>query len=500
VTTRFRWGAATDTGRVRQANEDSLLAVDGLFAVADGMGGHRGGAVASRLAVEALQDRFTAAGTDVLVQAVQDANAAVVGQAADDADLQGMGTTLVAMALVDVEGHDAIAVVNVGDSRLYLLSDGELTQVTEDHSLVATMERQGRLTRAEAAVHPQRNVVTRALGIDTDVMVDSWEIQPVVGDRYLICSDGLFNEVDDNRMAATLRRLADPGEAARDLVRLANEAGGRDNITCVVVDVVDDDTPAGDAGRTGPPTATVPTVGEAETGTRTGAGGAATSGDDLATGTPGGRRQRRRARRKDPDRPRSRFTWRVALFSLLFLGVIGVAIGAIVWAGTRTYYVGVDGDQVAIFRGKPGGVLWIQPELAETTELAVAQVPPSQLQDVQDGREQASLQDARNYVANVLDEATTVIPPVVGQTTAAAVSVLAGEGLRVVTVQEPSTTVAPGTAISTDVPAGTRVDRGASITLTVSSGPPLPVDPTVDPATGLPLTPTAPTVAPVVVP
>ena len=108
------------------------------------------------------------------------------------------------------DGYEALGVVNVGDSRLYILKEGELEQITEDHSLVATLERQGRLTRAEAAVHPQRNIVTRALGIDSKVMVDSWEIAPVGGDRYLLCSDGLFNEIDDNRIAATLRKLVEP--------------------------------------------------------------------------------------------------------------------------------------------------------------------------------------------------------------------------------------------------------------------------------------------------
>jgi len=190
--TRFAWGAASDTGRVRQANEDSYLVVDGLFAVADGMGGHQAGEVASHLALETLHAEFTAAGTDVLVRAVENANHTLVARSTADPELAGMGTTLVAMALVDAAGRDAIGVVNVGDSRLYLLSDGELAQITEDHSLVATMERQGRLTAAEAAVHPQRNILTRALGIDGAVLVDSWEILPVVGDRYLICSDGLM--------------------------------------------------------------------------------------------------------------------------------------------------------------------------------------------------------------------------------------------------------------------------------------------------------------------
>jgi serine/threonine protein phosphatase PrpC len=392
--TRFRWGSATDAGRVRQVNEDSLLAVDGLFAVADGMGGHRGGEVASRLAVETLQDRFDAAGTEVLVQAVQDANEVVVSEASSDSELQGMGTTLVAMALVDVEGHDAIAVVNVGDSRLYLLSDGELTQITEDHSLVATMERQGRLSRAEAAVHPQRNIITRALGIDTSVIVDSWEIRPVAGDRYLICSDGLFNEVDDNRVAATMRRLADPQEAARELVRLANESGGRDNITCVVVDVIDDADERA-AGAVGVAAVTAPVSDEA--------GDAALADIDASAPAPS-RRERREARKADPSRPRSRFTWRVALFALLFVGILVVAVGAIYWAGTGTYYVGVEGDQVAIYRGKPGGVLWIKPQLEEITPLTIDEVAPASRPDVEDGREQSSLEDARAYVQNLIDE------------------------------------------------------------------------------------------------
>jgi serine/threonine protein phosphatase PrpC len=391
--TRFRWGSSTDPGRVRQVNEDSLLAVDGLFAVADGMGGHRGGEVASRLAVRTLEDRFTAAGTDVLVQAVQEANEVVVTEASSDDDLQGMGTTLVAMALVDVEGHDTIAVVNVGDSRLYLLSDGELAQITEDHSLVATMERQGRLSRAEAAVHPQRNIITRALGIDTSVIVDSWEIRPVPGDRYLICSDGLFNEVDDNRVAATLRRLEDPQEAARELVRLANESGGRDNITCVVVDVLDDDDRA--AGASTAPAVPAPGSGEPGDGPET---------DAVADLAAPSRRGRRQARTADPARPRSRFTWRVALFGLLFLGILAVAVGAIYWAGTGTYYVGVEGDQVAIYRGKPGGVLWIKPQLEEITPLTIEEVAPASRPDVEDGREHASLDEARAYVQNLIEE------------------------------------------------------------------------------------------------
>lgn len=482
--TRFAWGAATDTGRVRQGNEDAFLAVDGLFAVADGMGGHRAGEVASHVALTTLEERFTAAGTDVLVQAVQDANQAVVEQGTDDDELKGMGTTLCAMALVDAEGRDAIGVVNVGDSRLYLLSDGELTQITEDHSLVATMERQGRLTRAEAAVHPQRNILTRALGIDATVMVDSWEITPVVGDRYLICSDGLFNEVDDNRVAATLRRLADPKEAARELVRLANEAGGRDNITCVVVDVVDDSGRDPVASHDGTRVVSATTAADPELGAAL-AGSDAGADDARAGGSGGGkasRRDRRRAR-QDPERPRSRFTWRVGLFLFVLVAIVVVAIGAIQYTGTRTYYVGVSGEQVAIYKGKPGGILWIQPELAETTELATADVPAAQIDAVRAGREEPSLDDARRYVQNLLDQATVVVPDVVGQPLAVANGTLAGLGLRVTDTRVASTTVPADVVIASDPTPGTRVQRGSAVAVSVSSGP--PVDTTTAPSTTL---------------
>jgi PPM family protein phosphatase len=428
--TRFAWGSATDTGRVRQANEDSLLAVDGLFAVADGMGGHKAGEVASHLAIETLQGEFGAAGTDVLVTAVQHANRALVERSSDDPELTGMGTTLCAMALVDAEGRDAIAVVNVGDSRLYLMSDGELTQVTEDHSLVATLERQGRLSRAEAAVHPQRNILTRALGIDANVMVDSWEILPVIGDRYLICSDGLFNEVDDNRLAATLRRLADPAEAAQELVRLANEAGGRDNITCVVVDVVDD------SGRDPSTTSSSDRITAHTTGgdvalLATGAEADAAAGSDPEPGRRERHREAREARAAE-GRPRRRvLTWRVGLFVLAFLAIVGLTVGVIVYMGRNTYYVGVQDEQVVIFRGRPGGVAWIQPELVEATSIPLSGVPAARLDEVQAGVEESSLDDARRYVANLQEQidaattttttstTTTTVPPAAAPVTVA---------------------------------------------------------------------------------
>ena len=251
--TRLSGGAATDVGRVRSTNQDSFFVSSALYAVADGMGGHRAGEVAAELATESLRREFGDGHpdltTDELVRAVQRANTAVVSAAADDPDLSGMGTTLCALALIETATDERLAIINVGDSRVYLLKEGDLEQITDDHSLVATLERQGRLTADEAAVHPQRNIITRALGIDTRVMVDSWEVRPVPGDRYLLCSDGLFNEVEESRIAATMRKLASPDEAARELVRLANEGGGRDNITVVVVDVEGEADPSDGVGE-----------------------------------------------------------------------------------------------------------------------------------------------------------------------------------------------------------------------------------------------------------
>mgnify|MGYP006286699829 CR=1 FL=1 len=401
--TRLAWGSATDTGRVRQANEDSLLTVDGLYAVADGMGGHQAGEVASRVALETLAAGFDAASTEVLVAAVEQANTALVDRAATDPGLAGMGTTLCAMALVDVHDRDAIAVVNVGDSRLYLLSDGELHQITEDHSLVATLQRQGRITADEAAVHPQRNILTRALGIDGRVLVDSWEIVPVVGDRYLLCSDGLFNEVDESRIAAVLRRLADPTEAAQELVRLANEAAGRDNITCVIVDVLDDSgrdlSPIGDSRITSNRVLSDPDL----------PASAVAPGDAIPTGpSPASAAGSMGARVRTSFG--SAMTWRVGLFlgSLALLGLF--VFGFIWWTGNRTYFVGVSDDQVVIYRGRPGGLLWIEPELVEPTDLRIAQVPDPYRSAVTAGVEQPTLSAAHTYVRNVtevIDRQTT---------------------------------------------------------------------------------------------
>lgn len=434
--TTFASGAATDVGQVRQVNQDHVLerVDDGLFAVADGMGGHRGGEVASEVAIVALEANFTERTTDALVDAVKAANRAIVTRAKGDPDLRGMGTTICALARVQLDdGEECLTVVNVGDSRAYLLKSGEaeLWQISEDHSLVATLMRQGQLTPAEAAVHPQRNILTRALGIDQEVLPDSFALLPVKGDRYLLCSDGLFNEVDEPRIAQIMRDIADPTAAAEELVRLANEGGGRDNISVVIVDVTDDaghhklleeksddhrvfevvhgperigepgDHELAGAGAgaaavaTGAATDGSGPASAATATTRPGITVHAPAGGDPTPGTAGATAPPVVAA------TRTRFTWRVVAFFVVFIGIFAAAFFVIQWMATNTYYVGLDQNEVVIYQGRPGGLLWYQPTVVERTGITVLQVPGEFGADVAKGRDEPTVADARDYVARI---------------------------------------------------------------------------------------------------
>jgi protein phosphatase len=225
--------AGSDTGRQRRANEDSLLVRSPLFVIADGMGGAQAGEVASRIAVEAFQPGLpdSSAPELALAELAQSANTRIHELSHASAEHAGMGTTLTA---VYVSEHD-VAIAHVGDSRAYCLRDGELLRLTDDHSLVDELLRQGRLTPEEAVEHPQRSVITRALGIEGAVEVDTRSFQARDGDVYLLCSDGLTTMISEEQVAAVLlahTRLHDAGEA---LIAAANEAGGRDNITVVLL-------------------------------------------------------------------------------------------------------------------------------------------------------------------------------------------------------------------------------------------------------------------------
>jgi len=231
------WTALSDIGRVRTHNEDSVLAQPPLFVVADGLGGHEAGEVASAIAVETLRDHAPRRpDAKALARAVKAANREVIRAAREGYGKAGMGTTMTAAI---VEGS-RIVLAHVGDSRAYLLHAGTLRQLTEDHSMVADMIRRGQLTEAEARYHPNRSVITRALGTDPNMVADTYEFTAESGDRLLLCSDGLTGMLEDAAIAEMLGGYREPSVAARTLIDAANDAGGHDNISVVIVDIEGD--------------------------------------------------------------------------------------------------------------------------------------------------------------------------------------------------------------------------------------------------------------------
>jgi PPM family protein phosphatase len=241
----------TDPGKVRKNNEDSLLVGEGrdetLFVVADGIGGFEAGEVASSIAVDVLKDVEP---TDSLEDAIGEANRRILAAARGDARFQGMGTTVVAMRFGGTGEEPIAQISHVGDSRAYLLRGAELKPVTEDHSLVAELVRSGDLTRDQASEHPQKNLITRALGAEDEVDVDTVVLPIEPGDRLLLCSDGLSDMIPETRMLMILTSNPEnPERAVRALVSAALEAGGADNVTVVVVDVREEDPPIEETHR-----------------------------------------------------------------------------------------------------------------------------------------------------------------------------------------------------------------------------------------------------------
>jgi PPM family protein phosphatase len=233
------FGRATDSGRKRRRNEDTLVIAPPLFAVADGMGGAQAGEVASKLAATTLEDTDSGSlkGEERVVSLIQEANRRVFERASSDPSTSGMGTTMT-VALVE---PNRVVIGHVGDSRAYLLRDHALEQLTEDHSLVHELMKSGKLSPEEAEVHPQRSVITRALGTDPDVDVDTFSVDTQTGDIFLLCSDGLTTMVDDDDILDVLERHHDDlDRAAKSLVSAANRGGGEDNITVVAFAIADD--------------------------------------------------------------------------------------------------------------------------------------------------------------------------------------------------------------------------------------------------------------------
>ena len=228
----------TDPGRRRRRNEDAYVVSPPLFAVADGMGGAQAGELASRIAVEAMGEETAAPGEERVRMLIREANRRVFARSSRDASASGMGTTMTA-ALVGDDGQ--VTIGHVGDSRAYLLREGRLEQLTQDHSLVAELVRTGKLSAEEAERHPQRSVITRALGTDPEVDVDTFTVEARAGDLFLLCSDGLTSMLDDEEILRTVEDAGGDLEgAAQGLVRKANRGGGEDNITVVFFELAED--------------------------------------------------------------------------------------------------------------------------------------------------------------------------------------------------------------------------------------------------------------------
>jgi protein phosphatase len=416
--TVLRGGSATDVGRVRSNNQDNLVVTEQLFAVADGMGGAAGGEVASLVAVEALRASFESNPTvEGLIEAVRQANRAVLDRAADEPSLRGMGTTLTGLALIDDDGEEVLVLVHVGDSRAYLLRDGELEQLTEDHSLVYDMVRAGQMSEAEAAVHPQRHIVTRVLGMGPEIEPDDYVIVPYKGDRFVLASDGLSGEVADNQIASILRRRADATEAAKELVDLAKTNGGADNITVVIVDVVDDDdrAEAASAALAGDRRPRNQSQRDSEL-----AALADEEHDDqgptgsFGTDDDGGADESERDAWEVPHR---RVTFRVVAFVVVLLLVVGGAVAAVDFYARSSYYVGLDGRSIVIYQGRPGGLLGFNPTVKERTGQVLDDVLPSRRTALREGKVEPSLTAARRYVSNLVNEAGGPGTPLPQQTT-----------------------------------------------------------------------------------
>jgi PPM family protein phosphatase len=349
----------TDVGRQRSANEDSLVVRPPLFAVADGMGGAKAGEVASAVAVDAVEGaQESSAPTEAqLANIVRDANRRIYELAVADESRRGMGTTL---TLAKLHG-DEVSLAHVGDSRAYRLRGGELEQLTRDHSLVAELERSGQITAEAAEHHPQRSIITRALGPEPDVEVDTYTLAGRDGDLFLICSDGLTSMISDDEVGSILRSAGSLDEAADELVRAANQSGGKDNITVILFRLGD---------------------GEDESETAVGPAGPAVPADDdtiageinvadlqeAAAGPPveppaalhdapaGATVVRPRPARREgaAPAPRRRHRGRRVVGAAVTLAVAAAVVGGLYALSRQVYFIGTnDAGLVTVYRGLP---------------------------------------------------------------------------------------------------------------------------------------------------
>lgn len=400
----------SDVGRIRTGNEDAFLVAGTVFAVADGMGGHRAGEVASAAALEPLTlldgQHFEDAGAALaaLTAAAAAANAEVSRRSLDDPELEGMGTTLTALLIDNGAAH----LVHVGDSRAYLSRGGALAQLTDDHTLVQALIDQGRLTPAEAGKHPHRSVITRAIGVAADVEVDARSITLEPDDTLLLCSDGLTGMITDERIAELLATHA-PADAIDALIAAANEAGGADNVTVLIVRY------APERARGAVPThateVIVPLAGPRTILIRTD-GGPDERGDWATRYSDLGSPAKTPSRAASTARPGSRTRLLGNRFDRLFARVVVAVLSVAIAGGAlalgaqlildRAYLVGVSDDEIVIYRGfdVQFGTVDLR-RVHERPGLTLGEVPPYLHQVYLDGRPAADLGDARRIVAGI---------------------------------------------------------------------------------------------------
>ncbi|MPZ91339.1 MAG: Stp1/IreP family PP2C-type Ser/Thr phosphatase [Actinobacteria bacterium] len=407
----YRIGTKTDVGRRREVNEDSFLVHEPLFVVADGMGGHVAGDIASSTAIDTIKEESSSANAqdmNTLARLVLGANSRIWEKAQSDASLRGMGTTCTLLMLDSSRAHFA----HVGDSRAYLLREGKLTQVTEDHTLVGRMVKEGRLSADEAERHPQRSIVTRALGVDSVVEVDLMTVDLQEGDRILICSDGLSSMIDSDSIASILEEESDPQVAAERLVDAANEAGGEDNITVVILDIVDAETPGVGATTTSRRVDTAESPGSVPSSTTapsssemTYAGGGAIAAPPEVD--PSREEQVHTARDEVLDERPAR-TWpRKLVVGLVIVVLLGIgAFFGVRYLLSNSWYVGVNDEGfVTVYEGIPEEIAGLDlSEEIEVSEIRADQFPDVVSANLGDGIKKDSLEDARTHITNLEEQ------------------------------------------------------------------------------------------------
>ena len=402
MTLALRFAARSHAGLLRAMNEDSVYAGPRLLAVADGMGGHAAGEVASAVAIASLAPLDEdAPGADLLAAlraGAESANGHLRDMVAADNELRGMGTTLVALLF----SGGRVGLLHVGDSRCYLLRGGELSQITHDHTLVQTLVDTGRISEEEASSHPQRSVITRVLDGRDDVELDLSVREARAGDRYLVCSDGLTGPVGSLDTLREALAISDPQASVDRLVQLALRGGGPDNVTVIVADVVDEDVPRADPIVAG---AAAEAPQEAPPGIADSPASRARIAEGRDTAAP--------VRERTVDAPRRRGR-RTAWISLGVLVLLFVGTGAGYAYVRAQYFVGLDGRDVAVFRGVQGSVAGVA---LHTVELR-STITADELSDldrakVKDGIPATNARDARAIVGRLATAvACSTAPPI----------------------------------------------------------------------------------------